>query len=150
MSLRELYQEMILDHSKHPRQFGALVSAERNQRGHNPLCGDDIHIYVNLNSEKNAIQDLQFTGQGCAICIASCSMMCDFLKDKSLEQIDHLFEIFHQLLLSGKSEHEDELEKLSVFSGVSAFPVRVKCATLSWHTLMAALHQPQDCISTED
>lgn len=150
MSLRELYQEMILDHSKHPRQFGAIEKPEREQRGHNPLCGDEIQIYLNLTPDKNAIQDVQFTGHGCAICMASCSMMCENLKNKSLCQVDRLFELFHQLLLTGDNSHEEELEKLAIFSGVFAFPVRVKCATLSWHTLMAALRQSTDCVSTED
>lgn len=146
MSLRELYQEMIVDHGKHPRNFGALSAANHTHAGHNPLCGDKLVVYV-LESN-GVVEDVKFQGEGCAISMASASLMTESVKGKSLAEINILFDLFHHLVTEGKST-SDDLGKLEVFGGVAEFPVRVKCASLAWHTLKAALENDPKPVSTE-
>ena len=150
MDLRELYQEVILDHNKQPRNFGAMEDADRSAEGFNPLCGDKVKMYVKLSGD--AIDDVRFEGAGCAISTASASLLTEAVKGKTLEEARNLFEGFHELLTGDPSVSAQagaELGKLAVFSGVREFPVRVKCATLSWHTLQAALDRSSNSISTE-
>jgi nitrogen fixation NifU-like protein len=138
--LRDLYQEVILDHNKRPRNFGALEGASHHADGHNPLCGDQLSISVAV--EGGEVRDVRFEGSGCAISTASASLMTEAVKGKSLEEARHLFDGFHELLTGDPSQAAKasaELGKLAVFEGVREFPVRVKCATLSWHTLKSAL-----------
>ncbi len=146
MSLRELYQEMIIDHGKQPRNFGSLSDATHSKNGQNPLCGDKLTVYI--TERDGVVTDVRFEGTGCAISVASASLMTESIKGKSVADIDILFTHFHQLLTEGK-ESEADLGKLAVFSGVAEFPVRVKCATLAWHTLHAALHHDIKPVSTE-
>lgn len=136
--MRELYQEMILDHHRHPRNFGKLDGANRYAEGFNPLCGDRVTIYALL--EGDVIRDLSFEGAGCAICIASCSLMTEALKGQTVAAAEALFGRFHDLVTDGPPD-EESLGKLAVFEGVREFPVRVKCATLPWHALRAALKE---------
>ena len=145
--LRDLYQEMILDHSKRPRNFGALEYADRDADGHNPLCGDRLRVYVKLADD--VIDDVSFEGSGCAISTASASVMTQSVKGKTLAEAKELFERFHALVTGKTSVDDEEFGKLAVFGGVSEFPVRVKCATLSWHTLQAALNNEPETASTE-
>lgn len=146
MSLRDLYQEMIVDHGRQPRNFGELPGANLCQTGHNPLCGDKLILYVR---ERNGIiEDLSFQGKGCAISVASASLMTEAVKGKPLGEIEKLFHHFHHLVTEGK-EPPENIGKLTVFSGVAEFPVRVKCATLAWHTLKAALHNDKETVTTE-
>jgi nitrogen fixation NifU-like protein len=138
--LRELYQEIILDHSRHPRHFGALADANHTAEGHNPLCGDKVKIYLSVD-EEDRIQDSSFEGRGCAISVASASLMTELLKGRTIEQADELMGGF-LLLVKGedaKTLGDDDREQLEVMAGVSAFPMRVKCATLAWHAMKAAL-----------
>lgn len=146
MSLRELYQEIILDHGKKPRNFGKLNEANHMHAGHNPLCGDKLTLYVEVKN--NIVQGVKFEGEGCAISVASASLMTEAVRGKSLNEIEHLFESFHQLVTSGQEPSQD-LGKLAVFSGVAEFPIRVKCATLAWHTLKAALQNDPNPTTTE-
>ena len=143
--LDDLYQEIILDHYRKPRNFGMLEGFNRAAHGDNPLCGDRLALHVKLNGDR--IEDLRFKGAGCAISVASASMMTDALKGKSKADADALFERFHRMV-TGESPVND-MGKLSAFAGVSEFPVRVKCATLAWHTLRAALEGMKDPVSTE-
>ncbi len=148
--LRELYQEIILDHAKRPRNFGALPSPAREARGNNPLCGDKLTIYLELAD--GVVKDVRFEGTGCAISMASASLMTDMVKGKSEEDARALFSRFHTLLTgepAADGERGPELEKLEVFSGVREFPIRVKCATLPWHTLAAALDESAEEVTTE-
>jgi len=147
--LRDLYQEVILEHSKTPRNFKVLPQADHKAEGFNPLCGDRFTIYVTL--EGDAIKDVSFQGAGCAISKASASMMTQMVKGKTMAEAEKIFERFHDMVTGHKpsSDEEAALGKLTVFSGVSDFPVRVKCATLAWHTLHAALEGKQDTITTE-
>lgn len=146
--LRELYQEVILDHSKKPRNFRALEGASNRAHGDNPLCGDQIEIYLKL--EDDVITDISFQGAGCAISTASASMMTEALKGKKREDADRLFDRFHDVVTGkGKQGTSKVLGKLAVFEGVREFPIRVKCATLAWHTLKAALENRDETISTE-
>ncbi|MEZ6008660.1 MAG: SUF system NifU family Fe-S cluster assembly protein [Planctomycetota bacterium] len=146
--LRELYQELILDHGKHPRNFGAPEHADREAKGHNPLCGDRLTVYLVLDGDR--IVDARFDGAGCAISTASASLMTETLKGRTLAEAEQIFAQFHDLVTGGRSHLDDpELEKLEVFAGVSEFPVRVKCATLAWHTLKAATAASSDAVSTE-
>lgn len=147
--LRDLYQEVILDHSKRPRNFQCLEDANRCAQGHNPLCGDHITIYAHL--EGDVIRDVTFQGAGCAISKASASMMTASLKGKTRAEAEALFSHFHRLVTVGPEEDADPevLGKLAVFSGICEFPVRVKCASLPWHTLRAALEGQTDAVSTE-
>jgi len=145
--LRELYQEMILDHGKHPRNFRFPENANRGSEGYNPLCGD--RLTLKLVVENDRVVDAGFQGSGCAISTASASTMTEAIKGKTLGEVDALFQSFHELV-TGKLEPDPEtLGKLAVFSGVSDFPMRVKCATLAWHTLRAALAGQNQQVSTE-
>jgi len=146
--LRDLYQEIILEHSKQARNFRELGDANHKAEGYNPLCGDHFTVYLKMDGEK--IQDVSFQGSGCAISKASASMMTQSVKGKTLAEAEKIFERFHKLVTgAGHNGDQEELGKLAVFSGVSEFPVRVKCATLAWHTLHAALEGKQETISTE-
>ncbi len=146
MSLRELYQEMIIDHGRAPRNFGALSTANHCQMGHNPLCGDKLTLYV--VEQQGVVTDIKFEGAGCAISVASASLMTEAIKGKKIDDIEKLFSEFHHLVTEGKAATID-LGKLAVFGGVAEFPIRVKCATLAWHTLNAALHNNSDPVTTE-
>ena len=146
MSLRELYQEMIVDHGKNPRNCGALNDANCCHEGHNPLCGDKLKLYV--KKCKEVITDICFQGNGCAISVASASLMTEMVKGKSVKEIEQLFDAFHYLVTQGKEPHF-AIGKLAVFAGVAEFPIRVKCATLAWHTLKAALANDVTVVSTE-
>ena len=137
--LRELYQEVILDHNKHPRNFRVMETPTTSVDGYNPLCGDHYTIYVKVADGR--ISDVSFQGAGCAISKASASVMSQVLKGKTVEEAGTVFEEFHRLV-TGQQKSEEDLErlgKLAAFSGVSEFPARVKCASLAWHTLKAAL-----------
>ena len=147
--LRELYQELIIDHSKRPRNFKVLETANRKLEGYNPLCGDKITVFLEL--EHDRVKNVSFQGSGCAISTASASVMTDSVKGKTLAEVEALFEVFHDMV-TGKppaAGNAPELGKLAVFSGVSEFPARIKCATLAWHTLHAALQGNGDTVSTE-
>ena len=141
--LRELYQEVILDHSKHPRHFREMPEANHHADGHNPLCWDRVTVY--LHRRGDVVEDVSFKGAGCSISTASASMMADALRGKSVEEVKALFDRFHGLVTSDPSHAAEnldaasELGKLAVFSGVCEFPMRVKCASLPWHTMKAAL-----------
>ena len=146
--LRDLYQEVILEHSKAPRNYRQPVATNQQAEGFNPLCGDRFTVYVDI--EGDSIRDIGFQGSGCAISKASASMMTQAVKGKSKAEAQKLFETFHRLATTGEANGTgEELGKLAVFSGVSEFPVRVKCATLAWHTLQAALEGKQESVSTE-
>jgi nitrogen fixation protein NifU and related proteins len=145
--LRELYQELILEHSKAPRNYRELVNADRKAEGYNPLCGDHFTVYVRTSGDR--IQDIAFQGSGCAISKASASMMTQSLKGKTKQEAKDLFEHFHRTVTGEKNKGSADLGKLSVFAGVAEFPVRVKCATLAWHTLQAALEGKPEAVSTE-
>jgi nitrogen fixation NifU-like protein len=145
--LRDLYQEVILEHSKSPRNFRALTAANHQAQGYNPLCGDHLTIYVYLSNDR--IQDISFQGSGCAISKASASMMTQALKGKKTEEAEQVFEEFHSVVTGKRTADTEILGKLAIFSGVSEFPVRVKCATLAWHALRAALHGQEQPVSTE-
>lgn len=138
--LRELYQEIILDHSRHPRHFGALAEPSHVAEGHNPLCGDKVKIYLNVDADKK-ITDVSFEGRGCAISVASASLMTDMLKGRSIDEAETLMGGFLHLVKGedAKALDEDDRERLEVMAGVSAFPMRVKCATLAWHAMKSAL-----------
>ncbi|MDH3253722.1 MAG: SUF system NifU family Fe-S cluster assembly protein [Acidobacteriota bacterium] len=148
--LHDLYQEVILDHNKRPRNFGTLEDADRSAAGHNPLCGDRLTVHLKLDND--GVSEVSFEGSGCAISKASASIMTDAVKGKSRDEIEHLFREFHTLLTGDPSVREKasaELGKLAVFEGVREFPIRVKCATLPWHTLKAALDGRKDAATTE-
>lgn len=145
--LRELYQAVILDHNRSPRNFGRLEGASHQAKGYNPLCGDQLTVYVELDGD--VIKDVRFEGSGCAISKASASLMTQSLKGKSRQEADALFQAFHAVV-TGASDEKSPLGKLAVFAGVSEFPMRVKCATLSWHTFRGALEgDAEDLITTE-
>jgi nitrogen fixation NifU-like protein len=146
--LRDLYQEIILDHGKSPRNFGPLEGANRNSEGHNPLCGDHIEVHAVVD-KGGRIQDVKFEGHGCAISTASASMMTDAVKGKTVEEAKVLFEHFHDLVTKDDALPEEDMDKLMVLAGVREFPMRVKCATLAWHTLNAALENEEQPVSTE-
>jgi nitrogen fixation protein NifU and related proteins len=145
--LRDLYQEVILEHSKAPRNYRELKNPDRKAEGFNPLCGDHFTVYLQMQGD--TIQDVVFQGSGCAISKASASMMTQALKGKTRNEADELFHRFHNVVTGQSNGAPAELGKLTVFSGVSEFPARVKCATLAWHTLQAALEGKQDAVSTE-
>lgn len=150
MELRDLYQEVILDHNKQPRNFGVIAEAEHMAVGHNPLCGDQIQVYLELEDDR--ISDVKFDGSGCAISTASASLMTEAVKGRPVGEAEAMFKDFHELLTGDPSivaEVGPQLGKLAVFSGVREFPVRVKCATLAWHTLRAALYDRQELVTTE-
>ncbi len=140
VDLRELYQETILDHSKRPHNFRALEDANRSAQGHNPLCGDRATVYLRVEDER--VTEAAFQGSGCSISTASASMMTDALKGRTLGEVRALFDRFHELVTADPSKAQEaaaELGKLAVFAGVHEFPMRVKCASLPWHTMKAAL-----------
>ena len=148
-SQTELYQEVILEHNKKPRNFKKLENATHAAEGYNPLCGDHLNIYLHINND-NTIDDISFEGDGCAISRASASMMTTSLKGKKIEEAKNLFEEFHRLI-TGKLNPDKEphtLGKLAIFSGIWHFPARVKCASLSWHTMKGALDH-EKTITTE-
>ena len=150
--LRELYQEVILDHGKAPRNFGKLEQATGCSHGHNPLCGDTVTIYLKIKD--GAVDDISFEGRGCAISMASASMMTEILKGKTVAKVRQMFERFHGLVTTGEAACEGgfdvaDLDKLVVLAGVREFPMRVKCATLAWHTLKAALEGKQEEVTVE-
>ena len=138
--LRDLYQTVILDHNKSPRNFGALEGANREADGHNPLCGDKLRVQLILDDD-DLVADVRFEGMGCAISTASASIMTESIKGKTRSEIEETMGRFHDLVTSNPNEEvsTDDLGKLAVFGGVREFPARVKCATLSWHTMQAAL-----------
>lgn len=148
-NINELYQETILDHNKNPRNFRKIENPTCSQEGFNPLCGDHLHLYLKL--EAGVIQDISFEGNGCAISKSSASLMTSVLKGKTVEEAETLFEKFHKLVTSTMDEEQqiEELGKLAVFAGVREFPARVKCASLAWHTLKAALDNDQKPVTTE-
>jgi nitrogen fixation protein NifU and related proteins len=148
--LDELYQEVILDHNKSPRNFREIADANRRSDGYNPLCGDHVTVYVNLI--EGVIRDISFKGSGCAISKASASMMTTELKGKSEAEAARVFDSVHKMLTGEMGVEEDELErlgKLKILSGVCKFPARVKCASLAWHTVNAALKGSDNVASTE-
>src|SRR5438045_9195058 len=146
--LRELYQQVILDHNKNPRNFRELPHATRKVEGYNPLCGDHYTVFLELDG--GTIKDIGFTGNGCAISKASASVMSTSVKGKSVADAEHMFDVFHKLV-PGENSGLDaaQLGRLAAFSGVSEFPARVKCATLAWHTLNTALKGEGETVSTE-
>ena len=147
--LRALYQEMILDHNRNPRNFRIMEDADRHVEGYNPLCGDRYTIYLKMGNGK--ISDVSFTGAGCAISKASASMMSSIIKGKTTEEAEALFVKFHDLVTgrNGVKEDQEDLGKLAVFGGVSEYPARVKCASLAWHTLKNALNAKTESVTTE-
>lgn len=147
--LRELYQEVVVDHSRRPRNFHKLEGANRSAQGYNPLCGDKVAVYVKMEDGK--LSDVSFEGSGCAISTASASIMTEVVKGKTAEEAQQLFEGFHDLVTTGRAAGPGAppLGKLAVFSNVSDYPVRVKCATLAWHTLRSALEGVEEPVSTE-
>ncbi len=146
--LRDLYQEVILDHYKRPRNFGSLEEPRSKAEGYNPLCGDQVTIYV--RSQDGTIEEVAFEGQGCAISTASASLMTEAIRGKTLEEAEQIFESFHSVLTDDQVDvAEANLGKLEALSGVREFPVRIKCATLAWHALRAALSGGDDQVSTE-
>jgi nitrogen fixation NifU-like protein len=145
--LRELYQQVILDHNKNPRNFHELDGATARVDGYNPLCGD--HYTVFLKVDGDTIEEVSFTGNGCAISKASASVMSSTVKGKSKDEAGKLFDTFHKLVTGESGPDAAELGRLAAFSGVSEFPARVKCATLAWHTLRSALEGKEENVSTE-
>jgi len=146
--LSDLYQDTILEHNKNPRNFRAIEGADNEADGNNPLCGDALRVYVKMDGD--TVTDVAFKGSGCAISKASASMMTQTVKGKTREEAEKLFEEFHSMVTGGLDVETDEnhLGKLKIFAGVLEFPARVKCASLSWHTLNAALHG-EDVVTTE-
>ena len=145
--LRELYQEVILDHSRHPRNYGPCPACNRDAKGHNPLCGDRLTVRLDLDGD--TIKDAHFEGQGCAISMASASLMTEAVKGKTVAEAKHLFDQFHALVTGADAVDGEDLDKLTVLAGVRDYPVRVKCATLAWHTLAAALEGSHMQVATE-
>ncbi|GAB4392292.1 MAG: SUF system NifU family Fe-S cluster assembly protein [Gammaproteobacteria bacterium] len=145
--LQDLYQEVIIDHNRSPRNYGEMHNADRQAEGFNPLCGDKLTLFLKLN-DNNIIESVSFIGEGCAISTASASLLTEQIRGKTIEQAQHLFNAFHTLVTSDEND-TSELGKLAVLAGVKAYPSRVKCATLAWHTLQAALNQTPELISTE-
>lgn len=148
--LRELYQQVILDHGRKPRNFGPLEGANHEAEGFNPLCGDQIRVFLKVSPDET-VDSVRFTGSGCTICTASASLMTASIQGKTRREIGAMFERFHDLVVGedGKKSSEEVLGKLNVFGGVREFPIRVKCATLPWHTLKAALDDERNVVSTE-
>ena len=154
MNLKELYQEIILDHGKNPRNLRKTENFNKDAKGHNPLCGDKVHIYLKLNENKK-VEDISFEGEGCAISMASASIMTDLLRGKEENDIKEIVNDFLEMIKE-KNEiktnllKDDEKTKLMCLSGVKQYPMRVKCATLSWHTLTSAIDRSQNEINTEN
>jgi nitrogen fixation NifU-like protein len=147
MELKELYRDVILDHNRSPRNFGRLEPADAHAAGHNPLCGDKLNLTLRLQGDR--VQDLRFEGQGCAISTASASLMTEAVKGCSREQIARLYHEVHALLTAPSAQPPPDLGKLMALAGVAEFPARVKCASLCWHTLNAALERAPAPVSTE-
>jgi nitrogen fixation NifU-like protein len=147
MDLKDLYRDVILDHNKHPRNFGRLEQADAHADGHNPLCGDRLSVFLKLDGDR--VADLRFEGKGCAISTASASLMTEAVKGKNKAAIDALFTKVHTLLTQQDAAPGSDLGKLAALSGVREFPARVKCASLCWHTLNAALDRGAGTVSTE-
>ena len=147
MDLKDLYRDVILDHNKRPRNFGRLDPADAHADGHNPLCGDRLSVFVKMDGDR--IEDLRFEGKGCAISTASASLMTEAVKGKDRAAVGRLFEKIHTLLTQQNVEPTPDLGKLAALSGVREFPSRVKCASLCWHTLNAALERGASTVSTE-
>lgn len=148
MDLKDLYRDVIVDHNRHPRNFGKLDPADAHADGHNPLCGDRLTVYVNLDGQR--ISDAKFEGSGCAISVASASLLTEAVKGKSKSEVKALFGDIHALLTQhDASVDPSKLGKLAALSGVREFPARVKCASLCWHTLNAALDRAAEPVSTE-
>lgn len=144
--LTDLYQQVILDHSKSPRNFHVMDDANRTAQGHNPLCGDNIQLFLKMDGD--VIQDISFQGSGCAISKASSSILTDALKGRSKDEVKELFEKVHEMVTSGKTP-EGDFGKLAVFTGVHKYPARVKCAILPWHAAMSAVNGDGEAVSTE-
>jgi nitrogen fixation NifU-like protein len=135
---RHLYQQVILDHNRHPRHYGALPNASHQAQGHNAACGDQLQIQMIINND--LIKDIRFTGQGCALSKASASIMTELVKGKSIAEVEKIFQFFQNLLTQTEQKPTDSpYQKLHIFTGVKEFPMRIKCATLPWHTLLAAI-----------
>ena len=147
MDLKDLYRDVILDHNRQPRNFGALAEADAHADGHNPLCGDRLTVWVQLEGDR--VTDVHFEGKGCAISTASASLMTEAVKGKDRAAIQSLYEQVHTLLTQQSAAPDASLGKLAALAGVSEFPARVKCATLCWHTLNAALERSADAVTTE-
>ena len=153
MNLKELYQEIILEHGKNPRNLRKTENFNKDAKGNNPLCGDNVHVYLKLNENKK-VEDISFEGQGCAISMASASIMTDLVKGKEEHEVKEIVSDFLDMIkekdeLNNNILHEDEKTKLMCLSGVKQYPMRVKCATLSWHTLTSAINNSQEEINTE-
>ncbi len=153
-NLRNLYQQVILEHYKKPRHRGRTNPVDRQQRGHNPSCGDTIELTLQLNETSDRIEDVKFEGEGCAIALSSADLMADAMRGKTIAEALAMVQQF-QTMMKGEGEFPKELRKLNVMQGVAQFPVRIKCATLTWHTLKAALErseqdQPPEYISNEE
>jgi len=153
MDLKELYQEIILDHGKNPRNLRKTENFNKDAKGHNPLCGDKVHVYLKLDEDKK-VQDISFEGQGCAISMASASIMTDLVKGKEEHEVKEIVKDFLEMIkekdqLNNKILEENEKTKLMCLSGVKKYPMRVKCATLSWHTLTSAIDNTQEEINSE-
>ena len=154
MNLKELYQEIILDHGKNPRNLRKTENFNKDAKGHNPLCGDKVHIFLKLNDNKK-LEDISFEGQGCAISMASASIMTDLLKGKAEKEVKEIVTDFLEMIKE-KDEiktnllKDDEKTKLMCLSGVKQYPMRVKCATLSWHTLVSAFDDKKEEVKTEN
>ena len=154
MNLKELYQEIILEHGKNPRNFGKTENFNKDAKGNNPLCGDNVHIYLKLNSQRK-VEGISFEGSGCAITMASASIMTDLIKGKNDNEAKEIIEDFLGMIkenpeLKTKLLQEDEKTRLMCLSGVKQYPMRVKCATLSWHTLVSAFEDKTDLVKTEN
>jgi nitrogen fixation NifU-like protein len=147
MELKDLYREVILDHNRSPRNFGRLDPADAAADGHNPLCGDQLHVSLRLQDDRLA--DIRFEGRGCAISVASASLMSEAVKGRSRQEVQLLYERVHALLTGKHTAEPTELGKLAALGGVAEFPARVKCASLCWHTLHAALEQASEPVRTE-
>jgi nitrogen fixation NifU-like protein len=147
MDLKDLYRDVILDHNKRPRNFGRIEPSDGHADGHNPLCGDRLSVFVRLNGDR--VEDIRFEGKGCAISTASASLMTEAVKGKDKTAISELFEKVHSLLTQQDGVPDAQLGKLAALSGVREFPARVKCASLCWHTLNAALERGASTVSTE-
>ena len=153
MNLKELYQEIILDHGKNPRNLRKTENFNKDAKGHNPLCGDKVHVYLKLNENKK-VEDISFEGQGCAISMASASIMTDLLRGKEENDVKEIVYDFLEMIkekdeIKSKLLKEDEKTKLMCLSGVKQYPMRVKCATLSWHTLTSAIDKSQNEVNSE-
>ena len=153
MNLKELYQEIILDHGKNPRNLRRTENFNKDAKGHNPLCGDKVHVYLKLNENKK-VEDISFEGQGCAISMASASIMTDLVKGKEELEVKEIVNDFLDMIkekdqLNSNILNDDDKTKLMCLSGVKQYPMRVKCATLSWHTLTTAIDKSQEEINTE-